>query len=92
MASSGVGLVTPQFYRGTLAQAAPKRGFVQQSKELSDAVVALQAPAVLPAPVRTGSSAQMATLCLVQSGDHAARAESGALHAALAAYATILTD
>jgi hypothetical protein len=92
MAISGVGLRAAQFIRGTVAQTAPLKSFAQQSKELSDAVVALQAPAILPVPVRTSSSAQMATLCLVQAGDNAASTGSGALNTALAAYATVFTD
>jgi hypothetical protein len=92
MAISGVGPRAAQFYGGTVAQTAPQKSFAQQSKELSDAVVALQAPAILPAPARTSSSTQMATLCLVQPGDNATSAASGGLNTALAAYATVFTD
>jgi hypothetical protein len=92
MAISGVGPRAAQFTGGTVAQAAPQTSFAQQSKELSDAVVALQAPAILAIPARTSSSTQMATLCLVQPGDNATGAGSGALSTALAAYATVFTD
>jgi len=92
MAISGVGPSAAQFTRGMVAQTAPQKSFAQQSKELSDAVVALQAPAILPVPARASSSTQMATLCLVQPGENATRAGSGALDTALAAYATVFTD
>ncbi|MEW6437259.1 MAG: hypothetical protein AB1508_08820 [Pseudomonadota bacterium] len=92
MAISGVGPRAVQFTRGTVAQTAPLKSFAQQSKELSDAVVALLAPTILPSPVRTSSSTQMATLCLVQPGDNATSAGSGGLNTALAAYATVFTD
>ncbi len=91
MALSGVGPGTPQFYRGTAAQAAPQ-SYARQSQDLSDAVSALQAPAILPTPVRTSTGTQMATLCLVQPGDEAANPGASTLNTALAAYATVITD
>lgn len=92
MAVSGVGPRAAQFYGRTVAQTAPQKSFAQQSKELSDAVVALQAPGILPVAARSSSSTQMATLCLVQPGDNATSAGGGALNTALAAYATVFTD
>ena len=92
MALSGVGFGAPRFYRGATAEAAPQRSIVQQSRDLSDAMTALRAPAVLPRPMRASIGAQMATLCLVQSGDEFTSAGASGLNAASAAYATVISD
>jgi hypothetical protein len=89
MALSGAGFGAPQFYRSAAVQAAQPRSLLQQSKELSDALVALQAPIVAAAPTRNSTGASMATLCLVQPGDSA---NSNSLSTALAAYSTVLAD
>ncbi|MEI9915437.1 MAG: hypothetical protein WDN29_06060 [Methylovirgula sp.] len=90
MALSGAGFDAPQFYRSAVAQVAQQKTLLQQSKELSDAVVALQAPTVAASPVRGNTGASMATLCLVQPDDSAY--SGGMLSAALAAYSTVLAD
>ena len=90
MALSAAGFSVPQFYRDSAAQAVQQKSLLQQSKELSDAVVALQAPTVAASPVRGSTGANMATLCLVQPGDSAS--SSGSLSTVLAAYSTVLAD
>lgn len=87
MALSGADFGAPQFYRSSVAQVVQQKTLLQQSKELSDAVGALQAPTVSVSPARGGTGASMATLCLV--GDSYS---SGSLGSALAAYATVLSD
>jgi hypothetical protein len=90
MALSGADFGAPQFYRSSAAQVLQQKTLLQQSKELSDAVGALQAPTVSVSPARGGTGASMATLCLVQPGDSGY--SSGSLGSALAAYATVLSD
>jgi hypothetical protein len=90
MALVGAGFDTPQFYRSAVAQVVQQKTLLQQSKELTDAVVALQAPTVAASPVRGSTGANMATLCLVQPGDSASASSS--LGSVLAAYSTVLAD
>ena len=90
MALTGVGLGTPRFFRAATLPDAPTKSLAQQSQDLSNAMAALQAPAILPASPRTGVDTQMATLCLVQPDDTALG--DGSLGNALAAYATVFTD
>ncbi len=90
MALSGADFGAPQFFRSSIAQMAQQKTLLQQSKELSDAVVALQTPTVAASSTRGGTGASMATLCLVQPGDSAY--SGGSLSSALAAYATVLSD
>ncbi|MGP8231379.1 MAG: hypothetical protein ACLQL2_01750 [Methylovirgula sp.] len=97
MALYAVGIGTSQFYRGPVTQAPTQdRPVAQQSRDLSDAVAALQAPQILMTTVRASAGTQMATLCLVQPSDTSSEAGSaspgGALDGALAAYATVLAD
>ena len=88
MALSAAGFGVPQFYRSSVAQAVQQKSLLQQSKELSDAVVALQAPTVAASPARDSTGASMATLCLVQPGDSGS--STGSLSTVLAAYSTVL--
>jgi hypothetical protein len=90
MALSGAGFDTPQFYRSAVAQVVQQKTLLQQSKELTEAVVALQAPTVATSPVRGSNGASMATLCLVQPDDSGY--SGGTLSAALTAYSTVLAD
>lgn len=101
MALYAVGFGTPQFSRAPVAQASARQnGAEQQSRALSDALAALQAPQILATSVRTSAGTQMATLCLVQPGDTSndtagqtgAASPRGVLGNALAAYATVLAD
>lgn len=93
MPLSAVGFGAPQFYRGGAAQAVPQKSLAQQSKDLSDAVNALQSPAVIPTGVRAAPGTQMATLCLVQSHDGSTAASGGSSQSnVVAAYATVLGD
>ncbi len=83
MALSGAGIGTLQSYWSSAAQGAPQKTLLQQSKELSDAVVALQAPRVAVSPARDSTGASMASLCLVQPEDSAnSSASRGAAFAA----------
>jgi hypothetical protein len=90
MALSGADFAAPQFYRSSAAQVMQQKTLLQQSKELSDAVVALRAPMVAVSPL-SGTGANMTTLCLVQPGDSSSYS-GGSLGSALAAYATVLAD
>lgn len=100
MALYAVGSGTSQFSRAGLAQASARQNVAaQQSRDLSDALAALQAPQILTTSVRPSAGTQMATLCLVQSGDtssdtssSASSAPAATLGGALAAYATVLAD
>jgi hypothetical protein len=102
MALYAVGFGISQFYRGPVAQAQPS--VAQQSRDLSNAMAALQAPQILTTSVRPSAGTQMATLCLVQPSDTPSDTPSGtpskaspasaggSLSGALAAYATVLAD
>ncbi|QAY95002.1 hypothetical protein CWB41_04030 [Methylovirgula ligni] len=99
MALYAVGFGTSQFSRATQPPA-PQNVAAQQSRDLSDALVALQAPRILATSVRASAGTQMATLCLVQPSDTSSDTTSqsgtastgGAFGSALAAYATVLAD
>ena len=70
MALYAVGFGTPQFSRAPVAQASARQnGAEQQSRALSDALAALQAPQILATSVHTSAGTQMAALILVQPGD-----------------------
>ncbi len=101
MALYAVGFGTSQFSRATVARAPAQQNVAaQQSRDLSDALAALQAPQILATSVRASAGTQMATLCLVQPSDtssdvpsqNGAAPTGGALGSALAAYATVLAD
>jgi hypothetical protein len=82
----------PQFYRSTAAPTIAQKNLAQQSKDLSDAVNALQSPLVAPTSVRASTGTQMATLCLVQPGDSSAGTSGTSLSDVVSAYATVLGD
>ncbi len=90
MALSGVGIGTLQSYWSSTAHVAPQKTLLQQSKELSDAVVALNAPTIAVSPARGSTGTSMATLCLVQPDDSAQ--SSASLSTVLAAYSTVISD
>ncbi len=90
MALSGAGFGALQSYWRSAAQIAPQKTLLQRSKELSDAVVALQAPTIAVSPARGSTGASMATLCLVQPDDSAN--SSASLGALLAGYSTVIAD